>query len=147
MKWLGLVFLLVMAACGPSGAEVKTAKLAQYSAQPQTLFDIAIQVAQADYKIGETDAATGQFMTEPQFYSKEGGRQSPGAGGYVNMGGGSIQLSLIVEIVKSEQGHAIVVTPKTFQVVGGSPKPRELAPDDPSLPGWVSGRVDALAVA
>jgi hypothetical protein len=149
MKWLALAFLLVVAACGgPSTAEVKTAKLAQYALPPATLFDVAIQVAQQDYKIGENDAATGQFMTVPQMYSANGGRQSAGAGGVVQYSGGSLLVALIVEIQPIDEGHTmVVVTPKTFQAVSGSPKPRELAPDDPSLPGWVLGRADALAVA
>ena len=145
MKWM-LVLVLVVA-CGPSNAEIKTAKSTQYSASPQQLFDLAIQVAQRDYKIGEVEAEDGRFATAPQFYNAEGGRQSAGAGGYVQMGGGSILLQLFVEVLESERGHVVVVTPKTFQMVSGSPKPRELAPDDPNLPGWVSGRVDALAMA
>lgn len=84
----------------------------------------------------------------PRFDSPEDGRQSPGAGGYVAMNDRTIMLSMLVEIVPTEQGHfAVSVTPQTFQVRAGSPKPRELAPDDPSLPGWVSGRVDSLSVA
>lgn len=137
----------VVAACGPSGAEVKVAKTAQYTAQPATLYSIAMQVAERDYKIGETDPDGGRFATEPQIYSPEGGRQSAGAGGYVNMSAGSIMLSLIVEVLESERGHVVVITPKTFQFISGSPKPRELVPADPSLPGWVPGRVDTLAVA
>jgi hypothetical protein len=147
MKWLVLVFLLVVAACGgPSTAEVKSAKTAQYTASPQALYDVAVQVAQQDYKIGRNDPATLVFATEEQMYSANGGRQSAGAGGVIQYSEGSVVLSLVVEVVKTERGHAVVVTPKTFQVVAGSPQPRELAPDDPNLPGWVSGRVDALAV-
>ena len=147
MKMLWLVVALAVAACGPSNAEVKVAKTAQYTAAAGTLFDLAIQAAQRDYKIGEVDPEGAQFATDPQFYSPEGGRQSAGAGGFVNMSPGSILLSLVVEIVKTERGHAVVITPKSFQVISGSPKPRELAPDDPNLPGWVHGRVDSLAVA
>jgi hypothetical protein len=149
MKWLALAFLLVVAACGgPSTAQVATAKTAQYSAPPVTLFDIAIQVAQQDYKIGDSDPANGQFITVGQMYSPEGGRQSPGAGGVVQFGNGYIQLSLVVEVRTIDPTKVmVVVTPKTFQMVSGSPKPRELQPTDPNLPGWVHGRADALAVA
>jgi len=146
MKW-ALILGLVLAACGPSNAEIKTAKMARYAASPQTLFDIAVNVTQRDYKIGEVDAEGARFATAEQIYSAEGGRQSPGAGGFVNMGGGSIMLVLIVEVMSSDGGNVVVVTPKTFQMVSGSPKPRELTPDDPSVPGWVHGRVDALSVA
>lgn len=151
MKWWLLVMVTVMvvvaAACGPSSAEIKTAKSTRYTAEPRTLFDLALQVAQRDYQIGDIDAEHARFATAPQFYSAEGGRQSPGAGGFVTMGDGSIMLSLIVEVLPAQPGNVIVVTPKSFQIVSGSPKPRELTPDDPSLPGWVHGRVDALAVA
>jgi hypothetical protein len=149
MKWLALVILLVVAACGgPSTTEVRTAKTAQYAAPPVTLFDIALQVAQQDYKIGDSDPANGQFITTPQMYSAEGGRQSAGAGGVVQYSGGSVLLSLIVEVQVIDPTHVmVVVTPKTFQAVAGSPKPRELQPTDPNLPGWVLGRADALAVA
>lgn len=147
MKALVLVMIAVMACGGPGAGEVLKAKSAQYSSQPATLYDIAFQVAQQDYKIGATDPASGMFETKPQMYSPEGGRQSAGAGDMVQYTDRSILLSLVVEIVKTERGHAVVVTPRSFQMVAGSPQPRELKPDDPSLPGWVTGRVDALAVA
>lgn len=147
MQWLVMVVGIAIAACGPSNAEIKTAKSAHYAATPQTLFDIAMEVAQRDYKIGDVDVEHARFATAPQFYNAEGGRQSPGAGGYVQMGGGSIELTLVVEVLPADQGQVIAITPKAFQVVSGSPKPRELAPDDPALPGWVHGRVDSLAVA
>jgi hypothetical protein len=147
MQMLMLVVALMAAACGPSTGQVKTAKLAHYKAPPATLFQIAVEVAERDYKIGEVDEAGARFVTTPQIYSPEGGRQSAGAGGFVNMSDRSVMLSLFVEVLPSEPGHVVVVTPKTFQMISGSPKPRELAPDDPNLPGWVSGRVDTLAVA
>ena len=148
MKKLVLVLALVVAGCGgPSSKEVTTAKLTHYTAPPATLFQIAMQAAEQDYKIAETDQANGQFITAQGIYSAEGTPQRPGAGGYTQMHGNSIILQLIVEVVENAPGHMIVVTPKTFQMVPGSPKPRELSPDDPDLPGWVKGRVDALAVA
>ncbi|MBA3500355.1 MAG: hypothetical protein M4D80_38745 [Myxococcota bacterium] len=147
MKWWMLMLVAVLVACGPSTGQVKTAKLAHYTAPSSTLFQIAVEVAERDYKIGEVDEAGTRFATTPQIYSPEGGRQSAGAGGFINMSDRSVMLTLLVEVLPSEPGHVVVVTPKTFQMISGSPKPRELAPDDPNLPGWVSGRVDSLAVA
>lgn len=144
---LMLAMVLVAAACGPSTSQIKTAKLAHYKAPPATLLQLAIEAAEQDYKIGEVDETGTRFATAPQIYSPEGGRQSAGAGGFVNMSDRSVMLVLIVEIVAAEQGHVVVVTPSTHQIISGSPKPRELRPDDPNLPGWVTGRVDALAVA
>lgn len=145
MKWL--VVLVILAGCGPSNSEIKTAKAAQYSAAPATLFEVALQVAERDYKVGDVDREGARFATAPQIYSPEGARQSPGAGGFINMSAGSISLSLFVEVLEADRGNVVVITPKSFQFIAGSPKPRELAPDDPNLPGWVHGRVDSLAVA
>jgi hypothetical protein len=146
MKMVVLMVVLAVAGCGPSTQEVKTAKTARYKTDGRALFDIAVAVAEQDYKIGEVDAAGLQFATQPQFYSPEGGRQSPGAGGFVNMSDRSVQLAIVVEIVKADDRFVVVVTPHTMQVISGSPKPRELAPDDPNLPGWVHGRVESLYV-
>jgi hypothetical protein len=140
--------LVVFVACGASTAEVTAAKTAEYKSSAETIFDLAIQAAQETYKIGEVDGPGHRFATAPQFYSAEGGRESPGAGDVVQVRGGSILLALIVEVDQKAGGGVVVaITPKTFQVVSGSPKPRELKPDDPNLPPWVHGRVDALSVA
>lgn len=147
MRLLRLLLVVVLGCGGPSSAEIKDAKSAQYKADADVLLDIAIQVAQENYKVGQVDAANKRFATVPQFYSAEGGRQSAGAGGFVSISPGSVELMLVVEIVPGGVGHHVVVTPVTFQMVSGSPKPRELKPDDPNLPPWVLGRADALAVA
>jgi hypothetical protein len=76
------------------------------------------------------------------------GTSNQGNGDYlVNSMGGDIRLSLEVQVVPGPGGRSLVaVTPRTLQMVTGSPQPRPLRPDDPNLPGWVKGRVDQLAV-
>lgn len=143
-----IVAVIALAACGPSGRLVKTAKRAQYKASGQTIYDVAVDVALASYDIAERDETNFTFVTKPQFYNAEGGRQSTGADDTVMVSAGSVRLQLLVEVVPVDDSHVTVkVTPRTVQVVSGSPKPRELAPDDPGLPPWVLGRADALTVA
>lgn len=138
-----------LGACGPSAAELRTAKTAVYTAPASTVLDVALQVTQRTYPVTDVDAENSKFRTATQFYSVDGGRESPGADGFVSASGGSVSLTLIVEVAYTDALHKEVivnVTPKTFQVVAGSPKPRELAPDDPNLPPWVLGRADTLAL-
>lgn len=135
---------MVMAACGPSAAEIKMAKTAGYRGDPAELFAAIEEATAATYKIGEVERDQHALATVPQWYSPEGGRQSSGAGDYVQIGDRSVQVTLIVELVDTESRFVVTVTPKTFQHLSGSPQPRELAPDDPNLPGWVQGRVDSL---
>jgi hypothetical protein len=147
MKCLVLVVLIAVA-CGPSSAEIKTAKTATYQTAAGDIYRIALDVAAEDYKIGATDAALSTFATLAQWYSPEGGRQSTGAGDFVQLVDRSVELSLVVEVVELDDDNvAVKVTPVTMQHISGSPKLRELAPDDPNLPGWVTGRAETLQVA
>ena len=41
----------------------------------------------------------------------------------------------------------VAVTPIVERFRMGAAQHEKLAPDDPSMPGWVQGRADALAVA
>lgn len=103
-----------------------------------------------DVQNGDAQRDGNQYalVTVPQWYNPEGGRESAGAGDYVQVRDGSVQVRFIVELVPIDDQHvAVKVTPKTFEHVSGSPQPRELAPDDPNLPPWVLGRGDSLYLA
>ncbi len=156
MSPMKLVFALAMAlmvvgGCGPSAQQIQIAKATQYKAPPKHLLDLALQVTQSDYKIGAIDIDGLKFATEPQWYSAEGGRRGTNSdvnGDYANIGGGDVQVTLVVQVRLVENDRVVVeVTPRTFELVSGSPQPRELKPDDPNLPPWVLGRVDSLAMA
>jgi hypothetical protein len=144
MKWM----LVLVAACGASAAELNTARTATYKMRPIELMELSEQVASENYKIGEANDAELTFITAPQWYGPEGDRESPGAGGFVNLQDRSVEVALIVQVVRLDSGDSMVtVTPKTFQLIKGYPKPRELTPDDPNLPPWIHGRADALTLA
>ena len=143
MRWMVMVMVV---ACGASSAELKTAQTATYNADPHEVFRAAATVTAETYKIAETDDL--QLITVEQWYSPEGGRESTGAGDFVQLVDRSIRLQLVVEVdAPANDRVRVIVTPKTFQHLEGSPKPRELAPDDPNVPSWVHGRVDDLQLA
>lgn len=138
----------LLVACAASDAEVRTAKLAQYDGPPQQVYNAALDAAQEKYKIAVSDPQKLDFWTTPRFYSPEGDLQSPGAGDVVNIDNHSVEVSFHVQVVATTPHSSVVsVTPQTFQILKGSPKPRELKPDDPYLPPFVLGRADALQVA
>lgn len=151
MRVLLMFVALMVAACGPSTGQIKVAKTAQYKLPPKSMLDVAVQVAQQTYKLGALDIEGLRFATAPQWYHHDGGRISATnefTGDFVNAGDRDVQVTLIVKIVSADLDRSMVeVTPKTFQVIAGSPQPRELTPDDPNLPPWVLGRADALAVS
>jgi hypothetical protein len=143
-----LLLAVALFACGPSAAELKTAKETTYQMKPTDLLELAQNVARDQYKIGDVDEGHYAFATQPNFYSPEGDLESPGAGGFLNLVDRSVKVSFTVQVVELGGGDvAVTVTPKTFQYLKGSPQLRELAPDDLALPPWVHGRADDLALA
>ena len=138
---------LALAACGPSSAEIKTAKTATYQMKASELLELAVNVTKATYAIASVNEPQLTFITKPKFYGPEGDLESPGPGNFINMADRSVEIAFIVQVVEFGGGDvAVTVTPKTFQTIKGSPKPRELAPDDPNLPPFVHGRADQLAL-
>jgi hypothetical protein len=149
MRWLVSVMVMGMVACGPSTAELRTAKTAVYAGDTTRIFALAAEgAADEHYQVGDVDDGHLMFETVGRFYSPEGDLQSPGAGGYVRVDHHSVKVSFIVAIHATDDNrYMITVTPRTWQYLAGSPQMRELAPEDPNLPPWVRGRADALAIA
>jgi hypothetical protein len=145
---LCVVLSLTAAACGPSSAEIKQAQTASYAGSPAEILAVVEQAVGEEYKIVDIRRADGYaIVTDRQWYTPEGGRQSAGAGNYVQLDDRSVNLSLLVELVEMDQNRIMVtVTPTTLQYISGSPQPRELKPEDPNLPPWVHGRVESLYV-
>ncbi|MGE0871045.1 MAG: hypothetical protein AB7P03_20950 [Kofleriaceae bacterium] len=136
------------AGCGPSSSQIRAAKTASYNTDPGRALEVAAKVTAEKYKVAEINTQDYVLFTAPVWYTPEGGTRSAGAGDFAQIGDRSVQLMMIVAVVTTnDDAVAITVTPKTFQYISGSPKLRELAPDDPNLPGWIQGRVDALQVA
>lgn len=123
------------------------AKLATYRAPIDRVFEQVVEATEETYKLAGVDAAGFKLVTAEQMYSSEGGRQSEGADGMVRATDRSVILTLTVEVKQVDDRLAVVITPRTLQILKSYPQPRELAPDDPGLPPWVLGRVDALSVA
>ncbi|HEY6038615.1 MAG TPA: hypothetical protein VIV58_30240 [Kofleriaceae bacterium] len=139
--------LLAFAACGPSNAELRTAKTAVYADGSQ-VFAIAEQAAgDENYKL-VADEGHLTYETVPKWYSPEGDLQSAGADNYTTVNNNSVKVSFIVAVTSAGAGQYVVtVTPHTWQYVAGSPQMRELEPNDPYLPPWVIGRADTLSLS
>ena len=145
---LKALLLTLLFGCGPSAAQLATARGATYATSAPTAFQAALDAAAENYKIRDVDDYRNRFTTVPRDYSPEGDLESPGADNFTKIRGGSIELNFFVEVVATDNGTvAVHVMPKTFQYLSWSPKPRELSETDPNLPPWVLGRRDALAYA
>jgi len=145
----GLLVVAIATACGPSSSEVRTARETLYNADPHVILKLAAEAAEGEkYRIGSVDEHEMTFVTAPKFYSSTGDLESAGADNIVVIRPGSLRVEFIVRVLAADPHHVgVTVTPRTFQAIAGSPKPRELGPDDPYLPSFVTGRADALSLA
>src|SRR3569833_2676084 len=107
--------LLAFAACGPSNAELRTAKTAVY-ADGSEVFAIAEQAAgDENYKL-VADVGHLSFETVPMWYSPDGDLQSAGAYNYTTVDNHSVKVSFIVAVTSAGPGQFVVpVTPHTWQ--------------------------------
>ena len=143
------VVLAALVACGPSSKQVAAARDARYATDPGRIFQIAQDTALANYhKIGQVDASKGAFITLGKWYSAEGQSESAGVGDVVQVQDGSLYVQLLVQVERvDEEAVAVKVTPIAERFRMGQAQHDQLAPDDPSLPGWVHGKAESLMLA
>jgi hypothetical protein len=53
-------------------------------------------------------------------------------------------MRLIVKLVPDGDNWQVAIEPVMMRYFAGRPNPDQLAPDDPSLPGWAPGKVEQL---
>jgi hypothetical protein len=133
--------------CGPSVAQVKAAQGARYKASMEDVYEVALEVTRETYKIADRSVEAGAVLTMGRWYSPDGQSESAGVGNSVKVEDGSMMVALLVK-VHDEQGIVRVeVTPLAERFRLGRPNADKVLPGDPSMPGWVTGKAEGLAVA
>lgn len=146
---LQLAWLLAMVvSCGASAAEVKTAREARYKAVPATLYAAVRAATESRYTIAASDEAGLMLKTEPRWYTPEGQADTTHGDNIARLQNNSINFSVIVRLVKADpDSYTVNVEPVALRLHGLSSKPEPLDMKDPSVPGWVHGKVDSLQLA
>ena len=141
------VFAIAAVACGPSSKEVATAKSARYRGDKLELFANVRAATEAKYTITKSDETTLGLQTEPRWFSVEGLAVTPRAGDdMTEMPDKSINIALVVTMLPDGDNWLVKVTPVMARYNRGIPKPEQVKEGDASLPGWVEGKVDELAL-
>jgi len=138
---------LLLVACGPSAAEIRTAREAHYTVSMGEVYDAVHEAAKADYGIAAYDEMEGWVITDGKWYAPEGGVEPKSADGGQFVGDRSVHFALEIYVRGAERDWTIEILPRAMQNVQGSHQARELKPDDPAMPGWAHGKIDAMYVA
>jgi hypothetical protein len=139
----------VLAGCGASALEIKRAHEARYHGPAIQLFmGAARAVDHKHYALDASDPDHGELYTLIKVFSETGDLESAGAGNVIQTSDKSIALAFHVRVVTAgaHDAYAIAVDPVIRRFVAGRPNADDVSIDDPSLPGWVHGRVDELEV-
>lgn len=140
-----------LVACGPSNAEVKSAKEAHYRGDKLVMFNAMKSAVEDKFKLQKSDETTLGLETIARVYTPEGMLANEGnseknkGGGYNSMfPDNSIIMKFVVTMLADGDSYVVRVKPMMERYRAGSPKTEPLAENDPSLPGWTSGKVDAV---
>jgi hypothetical protein len=140
--------IATIASCGPSAANIKTAQDARYKGDPATLFAGAKAATQSDYKIVSSDDGAFTLTTEGVWYTPEGQVDRSTGQNIARLQDMSINLAVVVKVVKADADtYKVDVQPIALRKHGLVSKPETLEMSDPSVPGWVHGKLEGLELA
>ena len=141
---LWCLVVVVAVACGPSAAEIKTAKDASYAANAQEVYRVAEEETAKSYSIAERMPDELIFATKPQWFSDRG--RSSDDSDEAQKKAGHMQVSFVVLVMPEGENRAKVsVSAKAVDYEPNKPKPKQLSTED-KLPKWVIDRANKLQV-
>jgi len=147
MRNLAFVIALgVLGACGPSSSELSGAKTAHYTGDKVAMFNAALAATQAKYKIEKADQSALGFQTTGRWYTPEGLAAAESGEDMLHVPDNSLSIAFVVTMRADGAAYIVDVKPLMIRYHAGSPKPEPISEDDPSVPGWATGKRDALAL-
>ena len=142
---VALVSSVVAVSCGPSATQVKTAREARYKGDPATLYAAVSAATERRHKLAASDEAALVLRTEGRWYTPEGQVDTAPGNNLARLQQNSINFSVLVRLVKGDtDSYTVSIEPIALRMSGPSSRPEPLDMKDPSVPGWVHGKVDAL---
>lgn len=139
--WIAAV---IATACGPSGKQIAMAKQARYQGDKLVLFN-AMKTATADkYQLEMSDETQLGLRTVGRWYTPEGLAASERQGDMRDVPDNSLNIMFVVKLLPEGQSWVVSVDPKMLRYRAGRPNPDVIAANDPSVPGWATGKVDQL---
>jgi hypothetical protein len=142
---MSALIVCVVAACGASNQEVVGAKTAHYKGDKMALFNAMKDAVAAKYKIDKSDETTLTVQTIGRWYTPDGLAASERSD-MRDVPDRSLNIVFGVTLRPDGDAYVVQITPAYKRFFAGRPNPDVLTPDDPSIPGFASGKLDALAM-
>ena len=141
-----LVAVFALVACGPSSAQIKTARSARYNTTASAAFQAGVAALKAnDYKIQQVDPVAGRAITEVKWYEVDGTSMSRDSDGRPQMtSAGGIMFAVEIAVQPDGAAFFVQVIPHVQQMKSGYSAPFDIKEGDGAMPGWVTGKIDNL---
>lgn len=145
LRTFGLLLVVVFGfvACGPSAAQVKTARTAKYRVTAAQAFQAGVAALDSnDFKIKVADPVASQAVTVSRWYEADGTFAAKDADGNPRLQDGAINLTVELEVLADGEAVRIDVRPVVVEMRTGYSQGVRIEPDSPQMPGWVTGKLD-----
>lgn len=132
----------VVAACGPSSSEIKSARTAVYTCDVAQIVQAAAEVVKEETPpLGAVDREIGSVTSAFRWHSASGMRKKAGV---ADVEQGDVGFQLEVAVASAEHGFRLRVTPRVFSQSPDSPRGREMTHEDANWPGWADAKADTV---
>ncbi|MBL8621482.1 MAG: hypothetical protein JNK64_09270 [Myxococcales bacterium] len=141
--------MFALVACGPSSAQIKTARTARYRTTASAAFQAGVAALKDnDYKIQQVDPVAGRAITEVKWYEVDGTSMSRDSDGRPQMtSAGGIMFAVEIAVLPDADTFYVQVIPHVQQMKSGYSAPFEIKEGSGEMPGWVAGKLDNLYVS
>jgi hypothetical protein len=136
---------VALAACASSGA-IRAAHEARYTGPRHAMLAVVAEAVgeRPDLRVQRVELDRGLVVTT-SFGEWLEGTEERFSSGFV--GRSQVLMCFEVALVGTADGYRVEVTPIMALIRVGYSAPIPLAPEDPQVPGWVSGRTEKLTLA
>lgn len=141
-----LIAALALCACGPSSKELSGAKSAHYKGDKLVMFNAIKTTVAEKYHLEKSDETSLGMQTVGRWYTPEGLAAGERNDDMRDVPDKSLRIAIVVTMQPDGDAYVVNVKPLMIRYMAGSPKPEPVAADDPSVPGWATGKVDELAM-
>jgi len=137
----------VIAACGPSNTAIKGAKEARYKGDKIAIFGAAKTALASKFDIQKSDETALGAETTLRWYGPDGLLVSERGDDVRDIPDRAISLKLVVTVLADGDAYVVRVKPIMMRRFKDRPNPDVLAETDPSIPEWMTSKIDLVAVA
>jgi hypothetical protein len=138
--------LAMLVSCGPSGQDIKVARETHYKGDPAALYAAMKGAIEDDYKVASSDEGAFVYKSVARWYTPDGQLDSTGGKNVASLQPDSVNLAVVVSLVKDGDAFKVNVEPIALRLRGLSSNPEPMTMSDPGTPGWVHGKVESVEV-